>query len=108
MSDVSKRLSAKYRSALNKRQSWESAYQDCYDYALPGRTSFFQRNKADDAPEIFDETAVIGTQEFASRIQAGLTPNYGRFFKLEAGVQVPADQVEEVNKQYLNHYLELL
>lgn len=99
MSDKTKRLNAKYRSAMHKRLPWETAYQDCYDYALPGRTSFFQRNKGDDAPEIFDETAVIGTQEFASRIQAGLTPNYGRFFKLEAGVQVPLDQVEEVNKQ---------
>lgn len=99
MSDLTKALIARYRSALKKRQPWEAGYQDCYDYALPGRTSFFDRQKGEDAPEIFDETAVIGTQEFASRIQAGLTPNYGRFFKLEAGSQVPPDQLEEVNEQ---------
>lgn len=90
-------LKALYKRALQKRQPWEAGYQDCYDYAFPGRTSFFQRAIGADAPEIFDETAVIGVQEFASRIQQGLTPNYTRWFQLEAGNDVPDEQKAEVN-----------
>lgn len=91
-------LKALYQRALKKRQPWEAGYQDCYDYAFPGRTSFFQRAVGADAPEIFDETAVIGVQEFASRIQQGLTPNYTRWFQLEAGTDVPPEQRAEVNE----------
>lgn len=97
MSDVTKKLAARYKRAVSKRQPWERGYQDCYDYALPGRTSFFARSAGQDAPDIFDETAIVAVQEFASRLQAGLVPNYGRFISLQAGSEVPPDQVEEVN-----------
>jgi hypothetical protein len=97
MSELSKKLAARYKRALTKRQPWETGYQDCYDYALPGRTSFFARSAGQDAPDIFDETAVVAVQEFASRLQAGLVPNYGRFISLQAGSEVPPEQIEEVN-----------
>lgn len=95
---TTKELTARYRRALKKREPWEAGYQDCYDYALPGRTSFFKRTAGRDAVEIFDETAVVAVQEFASRLQAGLVPNYGRFIKLVAGSEVPEDQREEADK----------
>jgi hypothetical protein len=97
MSDRTKQLVASYKRALAKRTPWESGYQDCYDYALPGRTSFFERTAGRDAPDIFDETAVVGVQEFASRLQAGLVPNYGRFISLQAGSEVPEEEKQEVN-----------
>lgn len=94
-----KKLKALHKRALAKRESWEAGYQECYDYCLPGRQSFFQRNLTDDAVEIFDETAVIGVQEFASRMQAGLVPNYSKWVKLEAGHAIPDEQKAEVNAQ---------
>lgn len=96
--DVAK-LKARWKRALTLREPWESGYQECYDYALPGRTSFFRNNPEQDAPEIFDETAVIATQEFASRIQAGLVPNYAQWIKLEAGSEVPAELRGQVNTE---------
>lgn len=90
-------LKARHKRAMAKRQPWESSYQECYDYALPGRTSFFSRSPGQQGPDIFDETAVVGVQEFASRIQQGLIPNYARWAELAAGSEVPPDQVEEVN-----------
>lgn len=89
MSELTKILTARYKRALTKRQPWERGYQDCYDYALPGRTSFFERTAGQDAPDIFDETAIVALQEFASRLQAGLVPNYGRFISLQAGSEIP-------------------
>ena len=38
---------------------------------------------------IFDETAVVGVQEFASRLQSGLVPNFARWADLMAGSEVP-------------------
>lgn len=92
-------LTKAYRRALKNRTPFESGYQECYDYALPGRTSFFQRSPATVIPDIFDETAIIGVQEFASRIQQGLIPNYARWIELEAGSDVPREEREEVNLQ---------
>lgn len=90
-------LCAKHRLAKSKRQPFESGYQDCYDYALPGRTSFFARSPGDQAPEIYDETAVVAVQEFSSRIQQGLIPNFSKWCKLAAGSEIPEDQRDEVD-----------
>lgn len=91
-------LKARFAIARKKRQAWESPYQECYDYALPGRSSFIARTPTAQAPEIFDETAIVGTQEFASRIQAGLIPNFARWAELTAGQDVPPEERGEVNK----------
>lgn len=88
------------RRAREARNPWESPYQECYDYALPGRTGFTKRTPGtSSAPDIFDETAVVGVQEFASRIQAGLIPNYARWAELVAGSEVPDEERSEVNLQ---------
>lgn len=94
-----KQLKAWYERAKSKRLPWEAGYQDCYDYAMPSRASFFARSPGSDAPEIFDETAVIAVPEFASRIQAGLIPNYARWANLEGGSETDPEELGEVNKQ---------
>jgi hypothetical protein len=94
-----KELKKRYKRAMKHRGHWESGYQEVYDYCLPGRQSFFNRNVTEDQPEIFDETAVIGLQEFASRMQAGMVPNYAKWVMLEAGTAVPEEQRAEINKE---------
>lgn len=97
--------------AKAKRLPWESTYQECYDYALPGRTSFFERAKGQASPDVFDETAVVATAEFASRIQAGLIPNYARWAELAAGSDVDPAQAGEINKaleQVTDYVFEIL
>ena len=42
--------------------------------------------------KIFDETAVVGVQEFASRLQSGLVPNFARWADFIAGSEVPPEQ----------------
>ena len=41
---------------------------------------------------IYDETAVVAIQRFASRLQSGLTPNFSNWFRLVPGTEIPADQ----------------
>ena len=77
---------------------FEDLFQECYDYALPQREGFYYNapgQRRDD--KIFDETAVVGTQEFASRLQSGLVPNFARWSDLVAGSEVPPEEKDEVN-----------
>lgn len=83
--------------ASRLKAMWNDTFDQCYRYALPQREGMFEsvtgRPRTDD---IFDETAVVGLQEFANRIQAGLTPAWQRFAQLEPGATVPPDQADEV------------
>lgn len=93
------RLMARYERAKRLRDPWLSEYEECYEYALPNRESFFSEAPGQSrSDKIFDETAVVGVQEFASRLQAGLIPNYARWAELIAGSEIPEDQRSEVNK----------
>ncbi len=70
--------------ALRTRSTWETVWADCYDFAMPGHNGFTNISpgqRADD--QIFDETAVVGIQEFASRMVQGITPNNARWVRLE-------------------------
>tara|TARA_B100001094_G_scaffold329290_1_gene391692 strand:+ start:1 stop:1452 length:1452 start_codon:yes stop_codon:yes gene_type:complete len=49
--------------------------------------------------KIFDETAVVGVQEFASRLQAGLVPNFARWADFTAGSEIPSEQKDAINNE---------
>ena len=95
---TAKRMIEKYRRAKAYRAHFEPLFEECYEYALPMRQSFYHETpgqRRDD--KIFDETAVVGVQEFASRLQSGLVPNFARWADLLAGSEIPAAEAERVN-----------
>ena len=88
----------KYDKAKAHRQHFEDLFEECYEYALPQRESFYTESigeRRDD--KIFDETAVVGVQEFASRLQSGLVPNFARWADFTAGSEVPKEERDGVN-----------
>lgn len=88
----------RYEKAKTARRFWEPVFEECYEYALPQRESFYNETpgqRRDD--KIFDETAVVGVQEFASRLQAGIVPNFARWADLVSGSEVPPEQRDEVD-----------
>jgi len=92
MDKTAKHYIKKYETARTQRTPFEDLFQECYDYALPQREGFYFNapgQRRDD--RIFDETAVVGVQEFASRLQSGLVPNFARWSDLVAGSEVPAE-----------------
>lgn len=98
MHDTAKHYLKKYEKAKSQRVVFEDLFQECYDYALPQREGFYYNapgQRRDD--KIFDETAVVGVQEFASRLQSGLVPNFARWSDLVAGSEVPPEEKDEVN-----------
>tara|TARA_R100001463_G_scaffold39042_2_gene83902 strand:+ start:1368 stop:2915 length:1548 start_codon:yes stop_codon:yes gene_type:complete len=95
---VAKQYLKRYESAKAKRENFVSLFEECYEYALPQRESFYYESigeRRDD--KIFDETAVVGVQEFASRLQSGLVPNFARWADLMAGSEIPDAQKDSVD-----------
>ena len=97
--DDVKRILERYKTAEGNKSLWVSTFEECYEYALPQRESFFSENPgANRTDKIFDETAVVGVQEFASRLQAGIVPNFARWADLVAGGEVDKEEKLDVNK----------
>jgi hypothetical protein len=93
MIENSKKYLDRYEKAKAHRQNFVDLFEECYEYALPQRESFYYETagqRRDD--KIFDETAVVGVQEFASRLQSGLVPNFARWADFTAGSEVPESE----------------
>ena len=88
----------RYEKALSVRVEFEDLYDEIFEYCLPQRQGFKNYSagqRRDD--KIFDETAVVGIQEFASRLQSGLTPNFARWADFVTGQEVPDAEKDDIN-----------
>ncbi len=93
------KLMSGYASAIEVRDKWKSLFDECYELTMPGRETFDAGTPGESRTDrIFDETAVTGVQEFASRLQAGLVPTYAQWIDLAAGSDIPAEEHEEINE----------
>ena len=112
MDNTAERMLKKYERAKNNRVNFESIFEECYEYALPMRQSFYHEvagQRRDD--KIFDETAVVGVQEFASRLQSGLVPNFARWADFISGSEIPPQQQDDVNNsldEITDHVFEII
>jgi len=81
-------------TAEARKDQWRSIYEDCYKFALPQR-NLYDGNYEGSVPgqdkmaNVFDSTAIVGTQRWANRIQSGLFPPQSRWCRLEPGPEVP-------------------
>lgn len=77
-------------SAWTDKTGWESVLRDAFEFALPMRNSYEQKQKgAPKMDRVFDSTAINSTQRFGARMQAGLTPPFQDWADLEPGPLVP-------------------
>tara|TARA_R100000935_G_scaffold30045_1_gene50331 strand:- start:13995 stop:15536 length:1542 start_codon:yes stop_codon:yes gene_type:complete len=100
MDQIAKQYLQKYQKAKSFRERWVPLFEECYEYALPQRESFYTEDagqRRDD--KIFDETAVVGVQEFASRLQSGIVPNFARWADLMSGSEVPKEEREAIDNE---------
>lgn len=96
---------AKKRYAVEKTRwdQWVPVWQECYDYALPNKTPFHGQGSISPGQRrnqsIYDLTAAIGTQEFASRLLAGTMPSFARWADLQPGTAVPEGRRAELEQR---------
>ena len=87
-----------YKESQSLKDHWKDKFEEAYEYCLPQRESFYDESPGSKRTDkIFDETAVVGIQEFASRLQAGIVPTFARWANFEAGVEIPDENKENVN-----------
>jgi len=102
----------KFSQAQGVKDHWKDKFEEAYEYCLPQRESFYDESMGEARNDkIFDETAVVGVQEFASRLQAGIVPTFGRWADFQAGSEIPTDQKADINSQLdeiTNYVFELL
>ncbi len=90
----------KYSLAEGLKTVWTSKFEEAYEYTMPGRESFYEEAPGQKRTDrIFDETAVVGIQEFASRLQAGITPTFGRWINLKSGSEMPVNLKPVIDQQ---------
>jgi len=102
----------KFARAQGVKDHWKDKFEEAYEYCLPQRESFYDESMGESRNDkIFDETAVVGVQEFASRLQAGIVPTFARWADFQAGSEIPDEQKAQVNSQLdeiTNYVFELL
>ena len=97
---------SRFERAKHKRRTWESVWQEIFDYTMPARDGlreFSPGTRRDDL--IFDETAVVGVQEFASRMLAGMVPDNMRWIRL-APTPAVARRMEDKDFSFLQGQLD--
>lgn len=95
---MNKSIKQRVERAQTIASHWHHIWEECYDYAIPNRTSFYAEGTGEDRMDkVYDETAIISTQEFASRLQLGLTPPFMQWMDLKAGNEVAEQNEEELN-----------
>lgn len=82
-----------------RRTPREPRFDQAMRFTMPGRGAFFGSDRDREIDEVFDETAIVAVQEFASRFQAAMTPNHSRWAELVAGSDVAPAEREQVNKE---------
>ena len=111
MGDIENMI-ARYKRAQSIKELWRPTFEECYEYSMPARESFYPTTAGQTKTDkIFDETAVVGVQEFASRLVAGIVPNYARWAEMVAGTEVPAEERTQVNESLdavTNYVFEIL
>ncbi len=93
-------LLKRFEKAQEKKQLWESDWQECYAYAFPQReTSVFEG--MDSGIHIYDGTAIDAVDQLASSLLAELTPPWAKWFGLKGG-----QELSDVEKQQISKTLE--
>lgn len=85
-----------YRRALDKRRWIEGDVDSAYEMALPLRQRLYLSSKRPETDRLFDSTAVVGLQQFASQMLDDVWPVDSDPFVLEPGPDAPPAQRETI------------
>ena len=97
--DAVSALLKRFKVAKQHRTSWEQHWKECYEYALPQREVFNTHAEgAKKNTKIYDSTALIATQRFASRLQSTLVPPFKKWAKLSAVSNVHKEFEHRINR----------
>jgi hypothetical protein len=85
--DILQSVLNRYERARARRGTWESHWQECYDYALPGRGGFTYAHTPGDkrTDHLYDGTALDAVDQLAASLLGNLTPPWTPWFGFKPG-----------------------
>lgn len=99
MSEDAKKVVEQYRVALEKRRWIEPEIDSAYEYALPLRQRLYHSGKRPETDRLFDSTAVIALQQFASQMLNDVWPVDSEPFVLVPGPDVDPRRHETIKTE---------
>ena len=87
-------------AAKANKQAWQSMHEECYKYFLPQKNIYNKSTPGEQKDiEVTDSTAENALADYASRMEAQLVPPGREWMKLQAGVEVPEGEQDEVSQK---------
>ena len=92
------RVLERFRKAMEQRQTWESHWRECYDYALPRREGAITAGQAGEkkTDKLFDGTAPDAVEQLAASLLSELTPPWARWFGLVSGSELTDQEAANI------------
>lgn len=91
----------RFQKAKDRRATWESHWQECYDYALPQRGDVIRMTQpgAKRTDKLFDGTAPDAVDQLAASLLAQLTPPWTQWFGFRPGTGFDDAQKEAASAE---------
>lgn len=91
-------LMRRFTKASAEWEHFRELYQEAADYSTPHRNNFTEYSSGQQRNQhVFDSTAILGLEQFASRIQGALMPSWQEWVSLVAGDEIPEEEKDRVN-----------
>ncbi|NQZ14821.1 MAG: head-tail connector protein [Alphaproteobacteria bacterium] len=93
-----KTLLDRYGRARSRRESWETHWQDCYDYALPQRGSITRSFVPGGRRQqnLYDGTAMDAVDQLAASLLGNLTPPWAQWFGFKPGTDLSDAEAQAI------------
>ncbi len=90
------RIMRHYDAAKDVRAEWEGLWEECYDYALPGRGNFLgnKQNGKARTNHLYDATAMDAADQLAASLLGNLTPSWSQWFGLKPGPDLSPSEAD--------------
>ncbi len=87
-------LMRRYSQAKERRSSWETTWQDCYDHALPQRGDFRRMSMPGKirTDRLYDGTALDAVDQLSASLLGHLTPPWTQWFGFKPGPDILPDE----------------
>ncbi|WP_259780966.1 portal protein [Aestuariispira ectoiniformans] len=94
-------LIRRYERARQNRSTWESHWQDCYDFALPRRDGALSSRPpgAGKRQSLYDGTAPDAVEQLAAALLAELTPTWSRWMNFKPGIEIDAETESDISEE---------
>lgn len=89
----------RFQVAAGRKTGWSETYEEALSYAAPQRNSFTNQGRGTSRTgQVFDSTAQIAMQKFASNLQSSLVPPAKKWINLVSGNKIPSEEHDLINK----------